>query len=142
MISYFLSAYLLVAAALAVAFAAQTTPESSWRLTPESEAVVPDATLRKQIFKALSAAENAGTDPSISHFKVRAATVIQKDGQEHVVLGGNTEYNVPEAIHGETSLINHVTALYGPEATRQDLKFVAFFSQRCGSGASCGDCRD
>jgi cytidine deaminase len=142
MIRYLFSAGCLVIVALAVSFAAQLTPESSWRLTPESESVVPDATLRNQIFKALSAAENAGTDPSISHFKVRAATVIEKDGQEHIVLGGNTEYNVPEAIHGETSLINHVTALYGPDTTMHALKFVAFFSQRCGSGASCGDCRD
>ena len=55
-----------------------------------------DPVLRAQIFRALSAAENAGTDPSISHFKVRAATVIAKDGQEHVVLGGNTEYAVPK----------------------------------------------
>lgn len=131
-----------VFAALAVWFAARPSPDSAWRLTPESEALVPDATLRGRIFRALSAAEHAGTDPSISHFKVRAATVIEKDGQEHVVLGGNTEYAVPEAIHGESSLINHVTALYGADATRQALRFVAFFSEHCGSGASCGDCRD
>ncbi|MGB7436531.1 MAG: hypothetical protein WBW49_14050, partial [Candidatus Acidiferrum sp.] len=79
---------------------------------------------------------------SISHFRVRAATVITKDGQDHVVLGGNTEYAVPEAIHGETSLINHVTALYGADTTRHALHFVAFFSQRCGLSGSCGDCRD
>ena len=129
-------------AALAVCFAARPSPDSAWRLTPESEALVPDPVLRARIFRALSAAEHAGTDPSISHFKVRAATVIEKDGQEHVVLGGNTEYAVPEAIHGESSLINHVTALYGADATRQALRFVAFFSEHCGSGASCGDCRD
>jgi hypothetical protein len=142
MIRYFVSTALFVFAALAVCFAAQSTPESGWRLTPESEALVPDDALRKRIFLALSAAEHAGTDPSISHFQVRAATVIEKDAQEHVVLGGNTEYAVPEAIHGETSLINHVTALYGAEAARLALRFVAFFSEHCGAGASCGDCRD
>lgn len=142
MTRYFVFTTLFVFAALAVCFAAQTAPDSGWRLTPESEALVPDAPLRARIFRALSAAENAGTDPSISHFQVRAATVIEKDGQEHVVLGGNTEYAVPEGIHGETSLLNHVTALYGAEATRHALRFVAFFSQHCGSGASCGDCRD
>jgi cytidine deaminase len=143
MTRFLLSAVVLILAALAVCLASsQLTPESVWRLTPDSEALVPDAALRAEIFRALSAAENAGTDPSISHFKVRAATVIDQDGQQNVVLGGNTEYNVPEAIHGETSLINHVTALYGADTTRHALRFVAFFSQRCSSGASCGDCRD
>jgi cytidine deaminase len=142
MARYFVSTALLIFATLAVCLAAQSTPDTSWRLTPEAEALVPDATLRARIFRALTAAESAGTDPCISHFKVRAATVIEKDGQEHVVLGGNTEYNVPEAIHGETSLINHVTALYGADTTRHALRFVAFFSGRCGPGGSCGDCRD
>jgi cytidine deaminase len=142
MIRFFLATLLLVIAALAVSLGSQFTPPSTWHLTAEAQSLVPDARLRNQIFQALSAAENAGTDPSISHFKVRAATVIDKDGKENVVLGGNTEYNVPEAIHGETSLINHVTALYGSEATRTALKFVAFYSQRCGPGGSCGDCRD
>jgi hypothetical protein len=129
-------------AAWAFAFAAHSAPDSSWHLTPQSEALVADPALRAQIFQALTAAENAGTDPTISHFKVRAATVIVKDGQGHVVLGGNTEYAVPEAIHGETSLINHVTALYGADTTRHALRFVAFFSQHCGLSGSCGDCRD
>jgi hypothetical protein len=78
----------------------------------------------------------------ISRFKVRAATVVTVDKEEHVVLGGNTEYEVPEAIHGESSLLNHVTTLYGPDATRHAVRFVAFFSQRCGVSGSCGDCRD
>jgi cytidine deaminase len=133
---------LLLPAALAAAQAQQSVPEPAWHLTPQSEALVRDPALRSQMFQALSAAENAGTDPAISHFKVRAATVIVKDGQEHVVLGGNTEYSVPEAIHGESSLINHVTALYGSDATRHQLRFVAFFSERCGLSGSCGDCRD
>jgi len=142
MTRFLLSCALIVVAVFALSFAAHTSSDSPWHLTPQSEALVPDATLRVQIFRALSAAENAGTDPSISHFKVRAATVITKDGQDHVVLGGNTEYAVPEAIHGESSLINHVTALYGADTTRQALRFVAFFSQRCGLSGSCGDCRD
>ena len=116
--------------------------ESGWRLTPESEALVPDAKLRAQIFHALTEAERAGTDPSISHYQVRAATVVEKEGAEHVVLGGNTEYAVPEAIHGETSMLNHVTTLYGSDTTKHSVKFVAFFSARCGGGGSCGDCRD
>lgn len=142
MTRHLVSTVLFVFAALAVCFASQSTPDYAWRLTPESEALVPAAALRAHIFRALDAAEHAGTDPSISHFKVRAATVIEKDGQEQVVLGGNTEYAVPEAIHGETSLINHVTALYGADTTQHALRFVAFFSEHCGAGASCGDCRD
>jgi cytidine deaminase len=115
---------------------------SSWRLTPESKALVSDPALRQQIFRALDAAANSGTDPHISHFKVRAATAFENNGQEHVVLGGNTEYDVPEAIHGETSLLNHVTAQYGADATRHSVRFVAFYSDRCSGGGSCGDCRD
>jgi hypothetical protein len=49
---------------------------------------------------------------------------------------------VPEAIHGETSLINHVTALYGTDTAHHALRFVAFFSEHCGQSGSCGDCRD
>jgi cytidine deaminase len=114
---------------------------TSWKLTRESEAVVQDQTVRDQIFQALDAAEKSGTSPTISHFPVRAATVVQQGAQEHVVLGGNTEYEVPEAIHGETSVLNHVTALYGPKATRH-VRFIAFYGEHCGAGASCGDCRD
>ncbi|HYL68286.1 MAG TPA: hypothetical protein VEX69_03895 [Candidatus Limnocylindria bacterium] len=117
-------------------------PASQWTLTKESESVVADARLRDQIFRALDAAENAGTSPTISHFPVRAATIIEKNGAEHVVLGGNTEYEVPEAIHGESSMLNHVTALYGSETTRGVVRFVAFFGQTCGGSGSCGDCRD
>ena len=115
---------------------------SRWTLSKDSEAVVPDAKLREQIFRALDAAEHSGNDPRISHFQVRAATVIEKDGQEHIVLGGNTEYDVPEAIHGETSVLNHVTALFGPDATRHLVRFIAYYGHQCGGGGSCGDCRD
>src|SRR6267154_1872120 len=129
--------------AIFAALAASRPPSAaSWRLTSESEALVPDAALRAQIFRALDAAEGAGTDPSISHFKVRAPTVVAVSNEDHVVLGGNTEYEVPEAIHGESSLLNHVTTLYGPDITRRAVRFVAFFSQRCGVSGSCGDCRD
>lgn len=114
----------------------------SWKLTKDSEALVGDARLRDEIFDALNAAEKSGTDPRITHFNVRAATAFEKDGKERVVVGGNVEYEVPEGIHGETSLLNHVTALYGPETTRKDVRFIAFFAQQCGGGASCGDCRD
>ncbi len=139
---YLLYGTLFLATILA-AVAAFTRPATdSWHLTSESEALVPDATLRAQIFRALDAAESGGTDPSISHFKVRAATVVSVNGEDHVVLGGNTEYEIPEAIHGESSLLNHVTTLYGAEVTRHAVRFVAFFSQRCGVSGSCGDCRD
>jgi cytidine deaminase len=114
----------------------------TWKLTKDSEPLVTDPKLRQQIFNALDAAEKAGTDPHISHFQVRAATVIQRDGQDRVILGGNTEYDVPEAIHGETSVLNHVTALYGADATRKNVRFIAFYSEHCGGGGSCGDCRD
>ncbi len=135
--------FLLAAAALAAALVA-SAPRSpdSWHLTSDSEALVPDGLLRAQIFRALDAAEHAGTDPSISHYPVRAATVVTVNGEDRVVLGGNTEYEVPEAIHGESSLLNHVTTLYGADITRHVVRFVAFFSERCGLSGSCGDCRD
>ncbi|HST12195.1 MAG TPA: hypothetical protein VLL05_17610 [Terriglobales bacterium] len=114
----------------------------SWKLSKESEVLVPDAKLRDEIFRALDAAEKAGTDPRLTHFNVRVATAFEKDGKERVVLGGNTEYEIPEGIHGETSVLNHVTALYGPETTRKNVRFLAFYAEQCGGGASCGDCRD
>jgi cytidine deaminase len=133
---------LLAALAIAGCSAHAEKSASSWMLTKESEGVVTDAILRNQIFCALDAAEHAGTSPTISHFPVRTATIVEKDGQEHVILGGNTEYDVPEAIHGESSMLNHVTALYGAETTRYAVRFVAFYGQTCGGSGSCGDCRD
>jgi hypothetical protein len=131
---------------LLIGFAACATPEkepqTQWKLAKGSEEVGQDKKLLRQIFRALDAARDAGTDPSISKFPVRAATVIEQNGKEHVVLGGNTEYEVPEAIHGETSLLNHVTALFGPGVTRHSVRFIAFYTTRCGEGLSCGDCRD
>jgi cytidine deaminase len=118
-------------------------PEGSsrWKLSEAAEGKV-DETLARQIFLALDAAEKAGTDPSISHYDVRTATVVEAEGREHVVVGSNTEYHVPEAIHGETSLLNHVTSLHGKETT-QRVRFIAFFNNgECGSSLSCGDCRD
>jgi hypothetical protein len=120
----------------------QPASSSEWTLTKESEAVVPDAELRNQIFKALDAAEKVHTDPFISHFQVRAATVLKVNGKEEVVLGGNSEYGRPQGIHGETSLLNHVTVQFGPEVTRHAVRFVAFYGQTCGGTGSCGDCRD
>jgi cytidine deaminase len=142
MLRYVASGSLFLIAILAALAASRPPSSASWHLTSESESLVPDAALRAQIFRALDAAESAGTDPSISHFKVRAATVVTVNNEDHVVLGGNTEYEVPEAIHGESSLLNHVTTLYGPDTTRHAVHFVAFFSQRCGVSGSCGDCRD
>jgi len=126
----------------AVAWTLRADSPPSWTLTRDSESLVSDTKLRQQIFRALDAAQTAGTDPHISKFRVRAATVFDRNGQERIVLGGNTEYDLPEAIHGETSLLNHVTAVYGAEATRHNLKFVAFYGEHCGGSGSCGDCRD
>src|SRR5215475_9670136 len=80
-----------------------------WKLTKESEALVSDAKLRDEIFAALNAAEKSGTDPRLTHFNVKAATAFHKDGKEPIVVGGNVEYEVPEGIHGETSMLNNVT---------------------------------
>ncbi len=131
----------LIGLLLAAGCARDPGGSGRWELS-ESAAGEVDETLARQIFLALDAAEQAGTDPSISHYDVRAATVVEAEGREHVVVGSNTEYQVPEAIHGETSLLNHVTSLLGKEATRS-VRFLAFYSDgRCGSGSSCGDCRD
>ena len=114
-----------------------------WKLTSQAEELVADPALRARIFAALDAAEKAGTDPSLSKFPVRAATVIEHEGAERVIVGGNSEYGgLPEAIHGETSLMNHVINAVGPQAARRAVDFIAFYSKRCGGGGSCGDCRD
>ena len=133
----------LVAAMLVLAgwWTLRAETSSKWKLNKESEALVTDAKLRDEIFDALGAAEKAGTDPRLTHFNVRVATAFEKEGKERVVVGGNTEYEIPEGIHGETSVLNHVTALYGPETTRRDVRFLAFFATQCGA-SSCGDCRD
>jgi cytidine deaminase len=115
---------------------------SRWTVTKEAREIVTDPTLQARIFKALDAAGSAGTDPGISKFHVRAATVIRHAGGEKTILGGNTEYRVPEAIHGETSLMNHVIVAVGPEEARRAVDFIAFYGEACGGGGSCGDCRD
>lgn len=122
--------------------APQAERAAPWRLSPESPVALDDAALVARIGRALDAAAMAGTDPGISQFHVRAATVVVHDGAEHVVVGGNTEYGVPEAVHGEVSLVNHVTARFGAETARRSVQFVAFYSQSCGDSRGCGDCRD
>src|SRR5438477_1568017 len=120
----------LVAAMLVLAgwWTLRAETSSKWKLNKESEALVTDAKLRDEIFDALNAAEKSGTDPRLTHFNVKAATAFHQGSKERVVVGGNVEYEVPEGIHGETSMLNHVTALYGPEATRKDVRFVAFYA--------------
>ena len=118
---------------------ANTTP---WKLASGSEALVPDAGLRQQMFKALDAAEQVHPDPPISHFEVRYATVVTVNGHDETVVGGNSEYTRPEGIHGETSLLNHVTVQFGPEVTRHAVRFVASYRKTAGYSGSCGDCRD
>lgn len=140
--------WLLALSALAAATTAcspvETDPAPSWALTEESRQHVTDPELESRIFAALDAAATAGTDPSISKYDVRAATVIEHEGLHHAVVGGNTEWaGYPEAIHGETSLLNHVINLVGPEAAREQVSFLVFYKDgACGTGGSCGDCRD
>ena len=124
--------------------AAEREAERPWALTEEARQEVTEPELEGRIFTSLDAAAKAGTDPSISKYHVRAATVVSHDGVDHTVVGGNTEWaGYPEAIHGETSLLNHVINLIGPEAAREEVDFLAFYSDRaCGTGGSCGDCRD
>jgi cytidine deaminase len=123
---------------------APVTPPAppKWTLAPATATLISEPALEAQIFKALDAAEQAGTDPSISKFNVRCATVVGSGESERVILGGNSEYQLPEAIHGETSLVNHVITQIGPEAALEQVRFLAFYSERCGGGGSCGDCRD
>lgn len=118
--------------------------ESPWTLAESARRHVTDPALEGRIFRALDAAATAGTDPSISKYDVRAATVVERAGADHAVVGGNSEwYGYPEAIHGETSLMNHVISTIGPEAAREDVGFLVFYTDRtCGGGGSCGDCRD
>jgi len=127
-----------------VSFGAAEEPKQTWTLAESSEEQVTDPALRARIFEALDAAESAGTDPSISKFPVRVGTVVEHDGVERTIVGGNSEYaGYPEAIHGETSLMNHAIAALGPEAARRDVDFIAFYrEQKCRIGGPCGDCRD
>jgi len=114
--------------------ACETRELSRWKMAGPSS----DPELEQQIFRALDAASEAGTYPPISKFQVRTATVVE----ERVVVGGNTEYHVPEAIHGESALVNHVISLVGPEVTREKVRFIAYYAESCGDSLSCGDCRD
>jgi len=118
-------------------------PAPGWTLTQPAEELLADPELRARIFRALDAASSAGTDPSLSKFHVRAATVIRQQDALRTVVGGNSEYaRLPEAIHGETSLMNHVINAVGPAEARRAVDFIAFHAQHCGGGGSCGDCRD
>lgn len=135
-----LAAWLVVLTTMAMP-GCRRAPANRWTLSPESAVQTSDPVLLQKIAKALDAAEKAGTDPSISKFNVRAATVITDNGEDYAVVGGNTEYTIPEAIHGEVSTVNHVIARFGPEAARE-VQFVAFYSQTCGDSRGCGDCRD
>lgn len=118
--------------------------KAPWSLAEAARDQIADADLERRIFQALDAAAATGTDPSISKYDVRAATVFEHDGSDLSVIGGNSEwYGYPEAIHGETSLMNHAINHVGPEAARRGVDFLAFYTDgTCGAGGSCGDCRD
>jgi cytidine deaminase len=119
-------------------------PAAAWTLTEEAREHISDPELAQRIFLALDAAREAGTDPSTSKFVVRAGTTVTVDGVERAIVGGNSEYaGYAEAIHGETSLMNHVITTVGPEKAKREVEFVAFYGDRkCGKGGPCGDCRD
>ena len=114
---------------------------TSWQLAEDSQ-IKPDAALLADMITALDAAAQSGTSPAISKFHVRAATAFEHEGRRVVVNGGNTEYALPEAIHGETSAVNHAIVRVGADAARAKVRFVAFYSQSCGTSLGCGDCRD
>lgn len=132
---------LVVGAALACA---RPQPAAApWTLTPPARDLLADAGLQRRVFQALEAAAAVGTDPSLSKFCVRAATSVATAKGERTIVGGNSEYEkLPEAIHGETSLMNHAINVLGPEEARRSVDFIAFYSDKCGGGGSCGDCRD
>ena len=79
----------------------------------------PTDTYRSALEKA---AKSAHCNPQVSGFHVRAATILEIEEYDEVdgedtsffdhVFGGNTEYRDPRAIHGETSLVNHVINKY------------------------------
>ncbi len=119
---------------LVLGLACERTETTRWKMAEPFS----DPDLERDVFRALDAAAQAGTYPPLSKFQVRAATVID----DRVVVGGNTEYEVPEAIHGESSLVNHAISLFGPETTREKVRFIAYYAERCGESLSCGDCRD
>jgi cytidine deaminase len=136
------AAVVAVVAAGAASACARPAGESRWTLGESAREALADLELQARVFAALDAARTAGTDPAISKFHVRAATVIRQAGRERTIVGGNTEYRVPEAIHGETSLMNHVINAVGPDEARREVGFIAFHAEKCGGGGSCGDCRD
>lgn len=118
-------------------------PTAPWTLSSESPVRIDDPALLARMGRALDAAALAGTDPVISGHHVRAATSFTHEGREVVAVGGNTEYGVPQAVHGEVSVMNHATALVGAEAARREVRFIAFHAQTCeGDSRGCGDCRD
>jgi cytidine deaminase len=136
------AAFLVVLPIAMTAYQRAGAEPPGWTLAKDAQDAVADPGLLARMTRALEAARSAGTDPTISKFNVRAATVIGQGGSERTILGGNTEYGVPEAIHGETSLMNHVITAVGPEAARREVGFIAFYGEACGGGGSCGDCRD
>ncbi len=135
---------MLLAVAVTPSAAQEPAEKRPWKLAEGAEELVTEPALRDRIFQALEAAALAGTDPSISKFHVRAGTAFEHHGQHLAIVGGNSEYfGYPEAIHGETSLMNNVISSVGPEAAREGVDFLAFYGERkCGGGGSCGDCRD
>jgi cytidine deaminase len=135
-------ALLALAFAAIVCLAVAGEPRTPWTVTPAARDLLADPHLQARIFKALDAARTAGTDPGISKYNVRAATVIPHKDGDKAILGGNSEYRLPEAIHGETSLMNHVINTVGPDEARRAVDFIAFYGEACGGGGSCGDCRD
>ena len=112
----------------------------AWRGSLNGDTVSPQKI--KQIQQALEAASTAGTNPCLSSYHVRTATIIEHNGEEHLFTAGNTEYLHPEAIHSEVALVSQVIAKFGKEVAREKIRFIAFYGNPEGSLSPCGDCRD
>ncbi|MBT4964285.1 MAG: hypothetical protein HOI53_07930 [Francisellaceae bacterium] len=114
---------------------------NSWHLTDASKELVNDKALLAQMKRAVDAAVYSGSNPTISGYQVKSATVIATAKGDKIFVAGNSEYEVPEAIHSESSLLASITSAFGASVTRS-VKFIAFDSVECSKCTGCGDCRD
>lgn len=112
-----------------------------WQLDDSSRHLLEGTNLLDDIKIALDAAKDSGTNPSISGYDVKSATLLHTDKGDRVFISGNTEYEVPEALHSESNLLAQITSTLGIKQTKQ-VKFIAFNSNACSKCAGCGDCRD
>lgn len=112
-----------------------------WSLGVESKHLITSQSLLNDIKRSLDETKNSGTNPTISGYNVHSSTLLHTDKGDRVFVSGNTEYETPEAMHSESSLLAQITSVLGRNAT-QDIKFIAFVSENCSKCSGCGDCRD